>query len=114
MNVTVGYQQRIISSPVNSMVFSSSTDCNYSTCHVTDDSSIHRFTYDAGSGTWTHDAFPFTWLLDIALSPDESTLLAVTETQLLQLDPVTMNPTAPAVDLPALQPGTLKDSSGCT
>jgi hypothetical protein len=99
MDVTVGAQQRIISSPVNSMVFSQ--ECYFcNTTGVGDASALHRFIYNATSGTWSHTEYPFTQLVDIGLSPDESILLVLTATQLLQLDPVTMNPVAPAVTVP--------------
>ncbi|HUK01504.1 MAG TPA: hypothetical protein VLW26_04420 [Steroidobacteraceae bacterium] len=104
LSVVLGSQEHIVSSPINAMVFSAA--CAFVSCYtIGDPSVVHRFIYDAASGTWTTDETAFTNLIDIALSPDESTLLVLTSTQLLQLDPATMSPVHPAVTLPTFPPG---------
>jgi hypothetical protein len=97
MDAAVGLQERIISSPINAAVFSQM--CYF--CQLTGTgtpSTVQRFTFNAG--TWTHTEHGYTNLFDIALSPDESTLLVLTATQLLLVDPQTMQTTKPPITLP--------------
>jgi hypothetical protein len=65
---------------------------------------VQRFTYDSGTAQWTRTEHSYTKLFDIALSPDESTLLVLTETQLLLVNPQDMTTTR-TVDLPAAVSG---------
>ncbi|MGB5080763.1 MAG: IPT/TIG domain-containing protein [Burkholderiales bacterium] len=103
MDAAVGLQETVVSSPVNAMVFSQK--CHF--CTVTPagtPSTVQRFTYDSGTTQWTRTEHFYTNLFDIALSPDESTLLVLTATQLLLVDPQTMT-TTKTVTLPATVSG---------
>ena len=63
-------------------------------------SAVQRFTYDSGTAQWTRTEHHYTNPFDIALTPDESTLLVLTDTQLLLVNPQEMT-TTKTVDLPA-------------
>lgn len=98
MNAPVGLQQRIISSPSNKMVFSQM--CYF--CQINPagtSSTVQRFTYNPATLQWTRTEHAYPKLYDIAITPDESTLIVLTETQLLMVDPLTMV-TTKTVDLP--------------
>jgi hypothetical protein len=56
-------------------------------------STVQRFSYDAGTHTWTRTAKSFTELYDVALSLDGKTLFALTTSKLYFLDPVTLDTT---------------------
>jgi hypothetical protein len=89
MTAPVELQERVLPSPINHAVFTSR--CYF--CAVGGGagvSTVTKFTYDPGSRQWSRVSTPFTKLVDIALSPDESELLVLTSTELLRLDPVSM------------------------
>jgi hypothetical protein len=99
----VGPQERIVSSPANAMVFSEMCYfCQTSTNGTR--STVQRFVFDAGTGHWTRSEHAYTQLFDIALSPDESTLLVLTASQLLLVDPQTMT-TTKTIALPGTPSG---------
>jgi hypothetical protein len=98
MSAPIGHQQRIISSPVNNMVFS--VMCFF--CQASPagtPSTVQRFTYNPGSLQWVRTQYSYPRLYDIAMTPDETALLVLTETQLLIVDPLTMA-TTKTIDLP--------------
>lgn len=105
--VPIGLQARIVPSSVNEAVY---TDMCYfcvlpSSPGAT--STVHRFAYDSGTGQWVHTERQIPRLFDIALTPDESKLIVVTDSELLLADPVTL--TASAEDtfsLPSFVGGT--------
>jgi len=88
----LGPQTHLISSPINGAVFTSRAYFIDSNEYppVGNWSVVNRFTYDATNLQWTRTEHPFTELFDIAMSPDESQLLVLTSTNLLILDPATM------------------------
>ena len=89
LDAVLGLQSRVVSSPVNRAVYSAM--CYF--CDVTQvgtPGTIHRFGYDGGTGQWTHTEVRHDALYDVVLSPDESKLIVLTETQLKLADPVTM------------------------
>src|SRR6266568_90408 len=101
MDAAVGVQERIVSSPINAAVFSQM--CSFCQLNGTGTpSTVQRFVF--GSGTWTRTQYVYTQLFDIALTPDESSLLVLTATQLLLVDPQTMA-TTKTVTLPATVSG---------
>ncbi len=100
IDAAVGLQERIISSPINAAVFSQMCSCQLNGTGTP--STVQRFVF--GSGTWTRTQHAYTQLFDIALTPDESSLLVLTATQLLLVDPQTMA-TTKTVTLPATVSG---------
>jgi hypothetical protein len=100
MGTTVGFQARVISSPINGVVFTQKCFfCSGGTIPGTL-STVQRFAFDSGTGNWTSTQHTYTNLYDIALTPDESSLIVLTDTQLLLVDPLTMA-TSKTVSLPA-------------
>jgi hypothetical protein len=63
-------------------------------------STVQRFAFDPVGNTWTSTQHPYPNLYDIALTPDESSLIVLTDTQLLLVNPLTMM-TTKIVNLPA-------------
>jgi hypothetical protein len=106
LDVPVGLQSRVVSSPVNRAVFTHL--CYF--CQVTPagvPSTLHRFAYDSGTGQWTHSDRLVPSLYDIALTPDESKLIILTSGQLQLADPSTMLAEAEdTFDLPSFAGGT--------
>jgi hypothetical protein len=86
----VGPQTRVVSSPINGVVFSSRayfTD-SYKIPPAGNASVIQRFAYQAG--TWTRTEHVYPQLFDFALSPDESLLIVLTSSDLRIVDPESM------------------------
>ena len=98
MATTVGPQSELIVSPVNDSLFSAM--CYF--CNTTATgapNTVQRFAHDAATDQWTDTQYTYANLIDIALTPDEASLLVLTTTQLLFVDPATMA-TTQTVTLP--------------
>lgn len=88
----VGPQDRVVSSPINGVAFSSRAYFteSYANPPVGNSSIISRFAYDAGTQQWTRTEHAYPQLFDFALSPDESLLIVLTESDLRIVDPGSM------------------------
>jgi len=88
----VGPQDRLVSSPINGVVFSSRAYFteSYANPPVGNSSVINRFAYDAGTQQWTRTEHAYPQLFDFALAPDESLLIVLTESDLRIVDPASM------------------------
>jgi len=88
----VGPQNRVVSSPINRVVFSSRSYFadSFKSPPVGNTSVIQRFAYDEGTQQWTRTEHPYPQLFDLALSPDESLLIVLTASDLRLVDPASM------------------------
>lgn len=101
LDAAIGFQTRVISSPINSAVFTQK--CFFCTINLSiagTPSTVQRFAFDSAGGTWTRTEQAYTNLYDIALTPDESSLIVLTDAQLLLVNPSTMA-TTKTVPLPS-------------
>ena len=92
MPADVGPQNRVVSSPINGVVFSSRAYFieSYKIPPAGNASVIQRFAYQAGTQQWTRTEHAYPQLFDFALSPDESLLIVLTSSDLRIVDPESM------------------------
>lgn len=103
LGVSIGDQDKVLPSPANGVVFTSR--CNFcGTSPGGTPSTVQRFAYDSGSGTWSRAQYNYPELYDIALTPDESQLIVLTATTLRLVNPATMATTR-TVTLPSTVSG---------
>ena len=90
LSAPYGAPERVISSPINSAVFADR--CYFCAVNTPTgyESNVFRYAYDSGSGAWSVTPFDYPGLYDIALSPDESKLIVLTNGQLLIVNPQSM------------------------
>jgi len=88
----VGPQNRVVSSPINGVVFSSRAYFidSFKSPPVGNSSVIQRFAYQAGTQQWTRTEHAYPQLFDFAFSPDESLLIVLTASDLRIVDPESM------------------------
>lgn len=102
LDVVLGSQMRVVSSPINRAVFTHK--CFF--CPYGEIPKIHRFGYDTATGQWTHTEIVYDRLFDIALTPDESRLIVLEDGRLYLADPVTMfAPPEDRFDVPSFSGG---------
>ena len=92
LQADVGPQNRVVSSPINGVVFSSRAYFvdSFESPPVGNSSVIQRFAYQAGTQQWTRTEHAYPQLFDFAFSPDESLLLVLTASDLRIVDPESM------------------------
>lgn len=100
----LGAQERVFASARHQAVFGVFCYfCGYGSSGTP--STLQRFAFDASSGAWsaTSRGYPLLW--DAVLAPDESTLAVLTTSDLLLVDPVTLDTTR-TIPLPGALSGT--------